>query len=116
MTGPLFTENDRWYDPPEYDIPPARIPSGFWKILYYIDKKKSEASGKEVLGCEAYLVYQDELSIRSDDDSKQIKIDTLQVTISELTDLTGIEFPELLYEANPLWYHTKDRDIEEPER
>ena len=117
MTGPLFTENDRWFDPDDYDVPPGRIPSGFWKILYYIDKKKTEAAGEEVLGCEAYLVYQNNLSLLDDDSAEDIDIATLQVTISELADLTGIEFPEPLYEANPLWYHVRDeRDIKEPER
>jgi endonuclease G len=117
MTGPLFTENDRWFDPDDYDIPPGRIPSGFWKILYYIDKKKTEAVGEEVLGCEAYLVYQNNLSLRDKDGAENIDIATLQVSISELTDLTGIEFPEILYDANPLWYYTRDdRDITEPER
>ena len=116
MTGPLFTNNDRWFDPDEYDVPPGRVPAGFWKILYYIDKMKTQAAGEEVLGCEAYLVYQDDLSIRTEEGAEDIGIGTLQVTISELTDLTGIEFPELLYEANPLWYHTEGREIKEPER
>jgi len=117
MTGPLFKENDRWFDPNDYDVPPGRIPSGFWKILYYIDKNKTEAAGEEVLGCEAYLVYQDNLSLRDDDGAERINISTLQVTITELVDLTGIEFPEPLYNANPLWYYVRDdRDITEPER
>lgn len=117
MTGPLFTDNDRWFDPRDYDVPLARIPSGFWKILYYIDKKKTRAAGEEVLGCEAYLVYQDNLSLRDRTGADRVDIATLQVTITDLADLTGIEFPEQLYDANPLWYHTSnDRDISEPER
>ena len=117
MTGPLFTVYDRWFAPGDYDVPPGRIPSGFWKILYYIDKKKSKEAGEDVLGCEAYLVYQDELSLRDKEGAEDIDIETLQVTISELSDLTGIDFPEPLYKANPLWYHVRDdRDIEEPER
>jgi endonuclease G len=117
MTGPLFTENDRWFTPNDYDVPPGRVPSGFWKIVYYIDKKKTEAAGEEVLGCEAYLVYQDNLSMHDKVGADSIEIDTLQVTISELTDLTGIEFPRPLYDANPLWYYRRDdREIEEPER
>lgn len=117
ITGPVFTENDRWFDPVDYDVRPGRVPSGFWKILYYIDKKKTEAAGQEVLGCEAYLVYQDELSLVDKAGHDQIDIATLQVTITELTDLTGIEFPEPLYDANPLWYHLNDeRDITAPER
>ena len=118
MTGPVFTENDRWFQPPGYDVPLGRIPSAFWKIIYYIDKKKTEALGKDVLGCEAYLVYQDELSLRKEKAGKDIDIATLQVTTTELSYLTGIEFPEPLYDANPLWYHhePKERNITKPER
>lgn len=116
MTGPLFTESDRWFEPAGLDVAPARIPSGFWKVIYYIDKKKTLDLGEEVLGCEAYLVYQDDLSIRDKEGSEIIDIKTLQVTISELIDMTGIEFSESLYDANPLWYHTENRDITEPER
>ncbi len=117
ITGPLFTENDRWFEPADFDVSPGRIPSGFWKVIYYIDKKKTEAAGQKVLGCEAYLVYQDELSLKDKEGDEQLPIATLQVTISELADLTGIEFDEPLYHANPLWYHvTEERGIAEPER
>jgi endonuclease G len=117
ITGPLFTPTDRWFDPVDFDIPPGRIPSGFWKIIYYIDKKKSEAAGEEVLGCEAYVVDQDQLSIEDRGGAKRTDISTLQITTTELSDLTGIEFPEPLYEANPLWFYVRDdRSIKEPER
>ena len=95
----------------------GRVPSGFWKIIYYIDKKKTQAAGEEVLGCEAYLVFQDDLSVRDQSGARRIDIDTLQVTITELAELTKIEFPKPLYDANPLWYHARDdRNISEPER
>lgn len=117
MTGPVFSENDRWYEPPGSNVAPARIPAGFWKVLYYIDKKKTEAQGKKVLGCEAYLVWQNELALRGHGGAHDLEISTLQVTVTELSDLTGIEFPAPLYDANPLWYYRKDdRDIKEPER
>ena len=117
MTGPIFSENDRWYEPKNCNVAPARIPAGFWKILYYIDKKKTEAQGKKVLGCEAYLVWQNELSLKGHGGAEDLEISTLQVTITELADLTGIEFPVPLYDANPLWYYaSEDRDIKEPER
>lgn len=117
LTGPLFTENDRWLEPKEYNVPPGRIPSGFWKIIYYIDKKKSQNAGKDLLGCEAYLVWQDSFALKDMSGEDSIDITTLQVTTTELADLTGIQFPEPLYDANPLWYYTRDdRDISEPER
>ena len=117
MTGPLFTATDRWLEPEDYDVAPGRIPSGFWKVIYYIDRKKSEANGEETLGCEAYLAYQDALALEDRDGADRIVLRALQVTISELADLTGIEFQEALYHANPLWYHPgAGRDITEPER
>lgn len=117
MTGPVFTENDRWFAPKNSDIEPACIPSGFFKIIYYIDKKKSEEAGHSVLGCEAFLVYQDELSVRTTKGAQDVDISTYQVTIAELVDLTGIEFPQPLFDANPLWYYPRDgRGITEPER
>ena len=110
ITGPLFTECDKWLTFKGSNLKPARIPSGFWKIIYYIDGKKKK------LGCEAYLIYQDDLSIQDRRGRKNIDIKTIQVSISEITDLTGIEFSEKLYNANPLWYHTEGRAIEEPEQ
>lgn len=116
MTGPLFTPNDRYFEPKDYNVLPARVPSGFWKVLYYIDKKKSQDQDKDTLGCEAYLVYQDDLSVRDKNGADNLAIQTLQISISELSDLTGFEFPEPLFDANPLWYFTEGRDIHEPER
>lgn len=120
MTGPVFTPNDRWFSPGDHDVSPGRIPSGFWKIIYYIDKHKSDAAGEKVLGCEAFLVYQDNYSMRDKDGDEDIDVGTLQVSITELTDLTSIEFPEPLYAANPLWYYGMDeregRDNKAPER
>lgn len=116
-TGPLFTHSDRWFDPSDFDVTPGRIPSGFWKIIYYVDKKKTEAAGEAVLGCEAYLIDHDEASMVDRSGGRQMDIVTYQVTITELSELTGIEFPEELFHANPLWYYPSDeRGITEPER
>jgi endonuclease G len=113
MTGPIFTEDDRWLIP-NYNVTPGRIPSGFWKIIYYVDIKKSKT--EEIMGCEAYLVSQDEKSIIDKRGSKKIDIKTLQVSTTELIELTGIYFPEPLYNANSLYYYTENRNISEPER
>ena len=115
MTGPVFTENDRWFKPDDYDVAAGRIPSGFWKIIYYVDKKKTQANGEPTLGCEAYLVAQDDLAISDDEGEERTDVATLQTTTTELSLLTGIEFPKVLYDANPLYYTVAEHDIEEPE-
>ena len=117
MTGPIFDQNDRWLEPDDYDVSPGRIPSGFWKVMYYVDAKKTAELGHPSLGCEAYLVWQDGFSVRAHDQAASLDVETFQVTVSELQDLTGIEFPQELYDANPLWYHaTEERGIMAPER
>lgn len=116
ITGSIFTENDRFYVPRNARVEPARVPSGFWKIIYYIDKKKSAAAGEAIIGCEAFIVYQDDISLRDKSAQKHVDIKTYQVTTSEIEDLTGLYFGEDLYNSNPLWYNVTDgRNILEPE-
>ena len=111
ITGSIFTDNDRFYTPRDSNIIPARIPSGFWKVIYYIDKNKSNEAGSSVLGCESFIAYQDDFSLIDKRKHSSLQINTLQVTISQIEDLTGIMFDKNLYEANPLIYS----DISGPE-
>lgn len=101
FTGPVFTVTDRWYTRPKLERP-VRIPSGFWKVVAYI----GEQSGK--LECQAYLMYQDAHFLADRRGRYRIKIKNYQVTITELEHLTGLEFPENLYESNPLYFYPHD--------
>ncbi len=110
FTGPIFTETDRYYTKP--GIAPVRIPSGFFKVIAYIDKDTDE------LASQAYVMYQDPPLLRDDDGTRDSNFDVsnYQVAVTVVERLTGIEFPEPLYETNPLRFHARENENSGPER
>jgi endonuclease G len=108
FTGPIFTDTDRWYTR-RNQHPPARIPSAFWKILFYIDAKTKK------LACQAFLMYQDSLFIADKRGKYEIIPEQYQVTITEIERLTGLEFSEDLFQANPLYFFPKPNKNDGPE-
>ena len=103
FTGPIFTDTDRWYTKRELNEP-VRIPSGFWKVVAYIDKET------DIVECQAYTMYQDELFIRDKRGRHRINVRNYQVTITEIEALTGLEFPKILFDANPLYYYPRKNE------
>ena len=101
FTGPLFTDYDRWYSRPGMNEN-ARIPSAFWKVIAYIGKVSGE------LESQAYLMYQDALFIADKRGRAKIVPENYQVTITEIERLTGLHFPEPLYDSNPLLFFTNE--------
>lgn len=101
FTGPYFSEIDRWYTPKGQDVF-FRIPSAFWKVVAYIDKK----TGK--LANQAYMMFQDDFFISDRRGKKRIKLNSYQITITELERLTGLDFDDSLAASNPLYYHPRE--------
>lgn len=101
MCGPVFSEVDRFVIP-NNTLEPARVPSAFWKIIAYIGKE----SGK--LETNAFLVFQDDESMRrlkqvlNNDAVDPFKIYQSSTTLIER--LTGLEFPEIAFDNNPMFY------------
>ncbi|WOR15568.1 DNA/RNA non-specific endonuclease [Hyphomonas sp. FCG-A18] len=101
FTGPIFGHLDRHVNLTDNDT--ARVPGGFFKIICF--RLKDAAPGDE-LGVLAFAIYQDTLIIQDKKGASKVKTDRrYQVTISELQDLTGLNFGKQLYERNPLFYH-----------
>jgi len=97
FTGPIFTSYDRWYMQNGMKQP-VRIPSGFWKVVAYIDRNNDD------LQCQAYIMYQD-ANFQADKRGRySIDIRNYQVTISEIERVTGLEFDQALFETNPLLF------------
>jgi len=109
FTGPIFTETDRWYTPEDRQIEPARIPSAFWKIIFYVSKESSQ------LECQAYLLYQDRLFMADKRGRLNLDIRNYQVTTTEIEQYTGLEFSEVLYQSNPLFFYPRENINVEPE-
>lgn len=101
FTGPIYGDLDRHINLSDQDT--ARIPSGFFKVLIF---RKKDAPSSSSLGVLTFAIFQDAEVLRDREGSHTVKTDRrYQVTISELQDLTGINFGSQLYDANPLFYH-----------
>ncbi len=108
FTGPVFTDADRWYTRNGLKNS-IRIPSAFWKVIIYIGKD----SGK--LECQSYLMYQDAKFLADKRGQHNIDHRNYQVTITEIERLTGIEFSESLFNANPLYFYPREGINKGPE-
>jgi len=79
-----------------------RIPSGFWKVVVYVDKHSKK------LACQAYAMYQDAQFTADKRGAKKVKAKNYQVTITELEKVTGLEFAKELFDNNPLYFFPRD--------
>lgn len=105
LCGPVFTNMDRFITPLEF-LEPGRIPSAFWKVIAY----KGRSSGR--LEVNAFLVFQDDESTRA---MRQVlgnnSVDPFAIYQSSTTlieQLTGLEFPEVAFDANPMIFFESD--------
>ena len=109
FTGPIFTDYDRWFFQSGM-VAPVRIPSAFWKLIAYIDKETSK------LACQGYIVYQDDLFLQDRKGRKTLQAEQFQVSTTEIETCTGLEFPEILFEENPVYFYPHEGINDEPER
>lgn len=98
LTGPVFTRSDRYFTR-EFEDYPVRIPSGFWKILSYLDN-----SGE--MKTQAYVFFQDLPTIRSSKGRSRLRLKDMQVTTTEVSQWTGLEFDQVLFDSNPLKFYS----------
>ncbi|MEM7211146.1 MAG: DNA/RNA non-specific endonuclease [Pseudomonadota bacterium] len=98
FTGPIYGDLDRSVHLSYTQS--ARIPAGFFKIIAY-RSKSSDADKK--LGVKAFVIFQDAQFLRDKSGAATIKTDQrYQFTVSEIQDMTGINFGPLLFGRNPL--------------
>ncbi len=101
FTGTIFTPLDRLIEPTR-NLEPARVPSGFWKIITYIGKTSQK------LEVNAFIVYQDDEAIAAMNqilNNNQVKAFELYQTSTTLIEqLTGLKFPSVLFDDNPMFF------------
>ena len=106
--GPMFSRIDRFVTPTSA-LQPARVPSAFWKVIAYIGK---ESGGLQV---NAFLVFQDDESMRrmgqvlGNNAIDPFKIYQSSTTLIE--QLTGLEFPDIAFDNNPMFFYESDATI-----
>jgi len=98
MTGPVFTKSDRYFTR-EFEDYPVRIPAGFWKIVSYVDVS-------DALKTQAYVFFQDLPTIRSSKARSRLRLKDMQVTTTEISQWTGLEFDQVLFDSNPLKFYS----------
>ena len=103
MTGPVFTTTDRFYVR-ELEDYPVRIPSAFWKVIAYVDSHQK-------LNTQAYIFFQDLPSVKSSKARRRLKLKDLQVTTTEVSLWTGLEFDQVLFDTNPLKFYSGPESI-----
>jgi len=103
ITGPIFTTTDRFYIK-EFEDYPVRIPSAFWKIIAYVDDHQK-------MNTQAYIFFQDIPSVKSSKARARLKLKNLQVTTTEVSLWTGLEFDLLLFDSNPLKFYSGPESI-----
>ncbi len=95
FTGPVHFPFDRQYARTWHDT--VRIPSAFFKIVCY------EANGE--FQTRAFMLYQDNEFIgNKKKGAGAIKLVNYQVSVTEIMELTGIEFDQKIVQSNPLYY------------
>ena len=98
LTGPIFTRADRYYTR-EFEDFPVRIPAAFWKILSYVGDDRK-------LKTQAFVFFQDLPSIRNAKGRARIELGDMQVTTTEISLWTGLEFDRVLFDSNPLKFYS----------
>ena len=111
FSGPFYADYDRTIKPGGRTL--ARIPSGFFKVVCFKNKITSE------LDVRAFVMYQDVEALKDKNGHKKYNNQSYQTTITEIENLTGLQFDSHVYSANPLFYHqanaTPNLNIQAPE-
>lgn len=103
MTGPVFTQADRFFIR-ELRDEPVRIPAAFWKTLSYIGQDGA-------LKTQAYIFFQDLPSIKNKKGRARLRVKDMQVTTTELSLWTGLEFDQAMFDSNPLKFYSGPQSI-----
>ncbi|MEI8632577.1 DNA/RNA non-specific endonuclease [Vibrio sp. PP-XX7] len=106
FNGCIYGRFDRSIAPQGRTI--ARIPGGFYKVIAF----KNQSGSLEV---RAFVIYQDSETLRDKHASERAGYDNMvyQVSLAEVEALTGLEFDEKMYAANPLYYTRSNADASE---
>ncbi len=97
FSGPIFGDYSRTIRPEGRT--PAEIPSAFFKVVCFVGIDSGE------LEVRAFMMQQDKEALRDKDGRKTFNFQKYQVTIREIEEVTGLDFPDDVYEKNPLYYY-----------
>ena len=108
ITGSIFTRADRYFTR-AFDDFRVRIPAVFWKTVSYVGDNQE-------LKTQAYIFFQDLPSIKSSKGRARIELKDMQVTTTEISLWTGLDFDQVLFDSNPLNFYSGPEVITVEER
>lgn len=100
FTGPVNTDKDPHYRG-------SRIPAAYWKIIVFIDVNGT-------LQTRAFLMVQTNM-LQDTNGAQMIKLTNYQVTVTEITQCTGLQFAAAMYPSNPCKVRDGLREIHRAE-
>lgn len=93
FSGPVYADFDRTIRPSGRRL--ALIPSAFFKIVCFINKKKE-------LEARAFVMFQDEEALADKSGRARYNNQVYQTTVAYIEELTGLVFDPDVYHANPV--------------
>lgn len=100
FTGPIYGEFGRMINPAGRE--PAETPSAFFKIVCFISKETKK------LDVRAFILFQDREALADKNANRFFNFQRYQVTVSEIEDLTGLDFDDKIYAQNPLLFNENE--------
>lgn len=100
FTGPIYGEFGRMISP--NGRPPAETPSAFFKVVCFI------SSETKALDVRSFIMFQDSDALANKRGKDFIDFQRYQVTVSEIELMTGLDFDDLIYEKNPLYFNENE--------
>lgn len=97
ISGPIYQGDNRHVTPGRR--PPAPIPSAFFKVIYF---RHRDAPDK--LSVRAFYMPQDAETMRDRSGWRLQNLQRYQVSVREIEELTGLDFPEAVGAANPIYF------------
>ena len=102
ISGPIFGENPRSITPQGRDT--ALIPSAFFKVVSYIRDGALEVR--------AFIMAQDAAALRDRRGRRMFDNQRYQVSVTEIEEQTGLIFPQVLPDTNPLFFNHNEEMAE----
>lgn len=106
FAGPVYGDTPRTITPQGRKL--AEIPAAFFKLVVFINNGNQDAAQAGKLDVRAFLMYQDAAAMADKNGREVFEFQKYQVTVREIELLTGLDFPDEVYERNPLCFHPND--------
>ncbi|MEL6681400.1 MAG: DNA/RNA non-specific endonuclease [Pseudomonadota bacterium] len=102
ISGPIFGDTPRSITPQGRDT--ALIPSAFFKVVSYIRNGALEVR--------AFIMAQDAAALRDRRGRRMFDNQRYQVSVTEIEEQTGLIFPQILPDTNPLLFNPNEEMAE----